>query len=102
MTTPKTPAQRVQALRQRRAELGLVRLDLYAHHEDAEKILALAEKLQAKREKAAKKDKPPDPSYQGVTHLMSFDVPVTVAADEVLEVTIKGGKAKARAVPRSG
>lgn len=58
MTTPKTPTQRVQALRQRRADLGLVRLDLYAHPDDHPAIKALAEKLQAKREKAAKKAKP--------------------------------------------
>ena len=49
--TPKTTAQRVQALRQRRAELGQVRLELYAHPLDHAPIKAFAVKLQSKRDK---------------------------------------------------
>jgi hypothetical protein len=48
--TPKTPTQRVQALRQRRTELGLTRLDLYAHPYDHAAIKALANLLQAEHE----------------------------------------------------
>jgi len=45
---------RVAALRQRRAALGLVRLELYAHADDHAAIRAYTEKLQRKRERAAK------------------------------------------------
>lgn len=51
-TPPKTTAQRVQALRQRRDALGLVRLELYAHPDDWTQIKALAEKLQKVRDQA--------------------------------------------------
>lgn len=88
------------ALRQRRAEQGLTRVDVYAHPDDHAAIKALAEKLQAKRERAAKKAPPPDPLWKGVvTHRMTFDAPVTVLADEVLEVAFAYGKATAKAVP---
>jgi hypothetical protein len=50
----KTIAARVAALRERRAGLGLTRLELYAHPEDHAEIKALAEKLQNKRTKRAK------------------------------------------------
>jgi hypothetical protein len=42
-------AARVAALRERRAALGLTRLELYAHPDDHAKIKALAAKLQRKR-----------------------------------------------------
>jgi hypothetical protein len=45
----KTTAERVQALRQRRVDQGLVRLELYAHPDDHAAIKALAERLQRKR-----------------------------------------------------
>lgn len=48
--TTKTPTQRVQALRQRRADLGLTRLDLYAHPDDHRIIKAYAQALTDKRE----------------------------------------------------
>lgn len=51
--TPKTTAQRVEAMRQRRAALGLVRLELYARPEDFKAIKALASKLQRKHKEAA-------------------------------------------------
>lgn len=50
----KTINERVAAMRERAASLGLKRLELYAHPEDWVAIKALAEKLQKRREKAAK------------------------------------------------
>lgn len=47
--TAKTATERGQALRQRRAELGLTRVDLYAHPQDHAAIKALAEKLNKAR-----------------------------------------------------
>ena len=55
MNTAKTAAARVAKLRQRRDDLGLKRLELYAHPDDHEAIKALAAKLQRKRERAAKR-----------------------------------------------
>jgi hypothetical protein len=52
--TAKTAAERVSALRQRRADLGLVRMDVYAHRDDHPAIKALAEKLNQKRTKEKK------------------------------------------------
>ncbi len=54
----KTTQERVAALRQRRAELGLTRLELYAHPDDHEAIKALAAKLQGKRERNEKRAAP--------------------------------------------
>lgn len=54
MSAAKTTAERVAALRAARDALGLKRLELYAHPDDWPAIKALAEKLQRKREKAAK------------------------------------------------
>jgi hypothetical protein len=51
--TAATPAQRKAAERQRRADAGLQRLELYAHPEDWPALRALAEKLQRKRAKTA-------------------------------------------------
>lgn len=51
----KTPSQRKAAERQRRAEAGLVRLEVYAHPDDHEAIKALAAKLQRKREREQKR-----------------------------------------------
>jgi|GEM_PF-6507603 hypothetical protein len=47
--TPKTTAARVAALRQRRAALGLKRLELYLHPGDHAEIRRVAEKLQKRR-----------------------------------------------------
>lgn len=55
MSAAKTTAARVAELRQRRADLGLTRLELYAHPDDHKAIKALAAKLQRKRERAAKR-----------------------------------------------
>lgn len=49
--TAKTPAERKAAQRQRNAEAGLVRLELYAHPEDHASIKEHAAKLQRKRDK---------------------------------------------------
>ncbi len=52
---PPTPSFRgLAALRERAAALGKKRLEIYAHPEDWVAIKALAEKLQKRREKAAK------------------------------------------------
>ena len=51
MKAAKTNAERIAALRQRRADLGLTRLELYAHPDDHEAIKELAAKLQRKRER---------------------------------------------------
>lgn len=55
MSPAKTTAQRVASLRAARADLGLKRLELYAHPDDHPAIKEHAEKLQRKRDKAAKK-----------------------------------------------
>jgi hypothetical protein len=57
--TAQTPAQRKAAERQRHAEAGLLRLELYAHPDDWPAIKALAEKLQKRRARAAGKQKAP-------------------------------------------
>lgn len=51
MTAPTTA--RVQALRQRRADLGLQRLELYVHPDDRELVQKYARRLQRRREKAS-------------------------------------------------
>ena len=51
--TPKTPAARVAALRERRAALGLKRLEIYAHPADHAALKALAARLQLRRAKQA-------------------------------------------------
>jgi len=51
---PKSIIERVAALRERAAAVGLKRLELYAHPEDWVAIKALADKLKKRREKAAK------------------------------------------------
>ena len=43
-------AKYVQALRQRRKDEGLVRVEVFAHPEDAELIKELAKKLKEKRD----------------------------------------------------
>ncbi len=59
MNAAKTTGERVAELRQRRDELGLKRLELYAHPDDWPAIKALAEKLQKRRARAAGKQKAP-------------------------------------------
>jgi hypothetical protein len=54
--TAKPTSVRVAALRKRRQESGLTRLEMYAHPGDHEAIKETAAKLQRKREKAAKRD----------------------------------------------
>lgn len=49
--TAATVAARVAALRQRRAVLGLKRLEIYAHPDDHPALKALAAKLQSARDK---------------------------------------------------
>lgn len=49
MNAAKTVKERVEKLRQEREDLGLKRLELYAHPEDWPAIKALAEKLQRRR-----------------------------------------------------
>jgi hypothetical protein len=51
----KSVAERVQALRQRREELGLTRLELYAHPDDHAALKKEAQRLQRKRRKAKEK-----------------------------------------------
>lgn len=53
-----TNTERVRALRQRRADIGLKRMDVYAHPDDQATIKALAAKLQNARQKPGKKVKP--------------------------------------------
>jgi hypothetical protein len=50
-----TNTERVRAMRQRRAALGLKRMDVYAHPDDQDAIKALAAKLQRARHKPCKK-----------------------------------------------
>jgi hypothetical protein len=47
--TPKTPTQRVAELRQRRAEQGLTRIEVYVHPHDHKHIKALADRLNKAR-----------------------------------------------------
>jgi hypothetical protein len=54
---PKTTAQRVQSLRERRKAQGLARLELWADPGDHSDIKQHAARLQRKREAAAKKGK---------------------------------------------
>lgn len=56
--SPTPTKTRVAALRQRRAELGLTRLEVYAHPEDHPPIKALAERLARKRLKNPKQKDP--------------------------------------------
>lgn len=57
----KTTGQRVLELRQRRASLGLIRLEIYVHPDDHEAVKGYAAKLQRGRSKFAKLVKaPPD------------------------------------------
>ena len=49
MTAAKSPTERVALLRQRRLAAGLVRVDLYAHPEDASALRDLASRLAAAR-----------------------------------------------------
>jgi len=51
ISAAKTTGERVDKLRKERAELGLKRLELYAHPEDWPAIKAVAERLQRKRAK---------------------------------------------------
>ena len=55
MNAAKTTAARAAELRRRRDDLGLKRLELYAHPDDHDAIKALAAKLQRKRERSAKR-----------------------------------------------
>lgn len=57
MNAAKTTAARVAELRRRRADLGLTRLELYAHPDDHEAIKSLAAKLQRKLERLSKQGK---------------------------------------------
>jgi hypothetical protein len=50
MTCAKPISKRVAALRERRASLGLKRLEIYAHPEDHQAIKATARRLAKKRE----------------------------------------------------
>lgn len=52
--THKTATARVAALRQRRAEQGLVRLDLYVHPDDHTAVKAVAQALTQRRSSNAK------------------------------------------------
>ncbi len=55
MNAAKTTNERVSALRAARDALGLKRLELYAHPDDWPAIKALAEKLQARRQRRDKR-----------------------------------------------
>lgn len=52
--TAKPVAARVAALRKRRAELGLVRVEVYVHPDDREAVTALVTKLRRARERSVK------------------------------------------------
>ena len=54
--TASTVAARVAAFRERRAALGLTRLDVYAHRDDHEAIKAYAARLANRRRRAAAND----------------------------------------------
>ena len=58
MTTAKTSAERVGALRAARAALGLRRLELYAHLDDWPQIKKLAANLQRRRARLVAKNAP--------------------------------------------
>lgn len=58
MNAAKTTAERVDALRKRREELGLKRREVYAHDDDWPAVQALAEKLQRKRARLVAKRAP--------------------------------------------
>jgi hypothetical protein len=47
----KTTAQRVAELRQRRKELGLVRLELYVHPDDRLPIIVVAQSMAEERQR---------------------------------------------------
>ncbi len=51
---PKTTTARVAALRERRAALGLTRLELYVHPEDHAAVKAVAQALTQRRSSNAK------------------------------------------------
>jgi hypothetical protein len=53
---PKTTNERVAAMRAARDAAGLKRLELYAHPDDWPAIKALAEKLQARRQRRDKRE----------------------------------------------
>lgn len=53
--TAKPATERMAALRKRRQEEGLTRLDLWVHPDDHDAVKEAAAKLQRKREKAAKR-----------------------------------------------
>lgn len=56
---PKAVSERVAALRERRAALGLVRLELYARPKHHDRVKRYAARLEAEREKSqqpARKD----------------------------------------------
>ncbi len=61
MNAAKTTGERVEKLRKERAALGLKRKEVYVHDDDwpqvQVQVLALAEKLQRKRERDAKRAK---------------------------------------------
>lgn len=52
--TAQTPAERKASERQRRADAGLTRLEVYAHPDDHAAIKAYAAKLAKKRERKRK------------------------------------------------
>jgi hypothetical protein len=54
MAAAKTTAERVTAVRARRAASGLVRLELWVHPDDREPIKAHASRVRRKREKGGK------------------------------------------------
>jgi hypothetical protein len=55
MIPAKTSGERVDKLRKERAASGLKRKEVYVHDDDWSQMLALAKKLQRKRERAAKR-----------------------------------------------
>lgn len=64
---------RVAALRERAAAAGLKRLELYAHPDDWPAIKAMAEKLQRRRDRAAKKAANAD--VTGLPHAQTVELP---------------------------
>ena len=59
MSSPKTTSARVAALRERRAAIGVTRLELYAHPEDHAALKALAGKLSRRRARASAENDSP-------------------------------------------
>jgi len=55
-SAPKTTTERVAAMRSARDAAGLKRLELYAHPDDWPAIKALAERLQARRQRRDKRE----------------------------------------------